>query len=468
MRFRLHLFETRFYMNQEEQNQLGIKPVGKLLFSLALPAISAQIVNLLYNIVDRIYIGHLPEIGNDALTGVGVTFSIITLISAFAALIGFGGAPRAAIALGKKDNAQAETILGNCVSAIILLAVVLTVIFRLFAKPMLYAFGASDVTIGYALSYLQIYVLGTIFVMITIGLNAFITSQGFAKTGMQTVMIGAGINIVLDPILIYGFHLGVRGAAIATVLSQAASAIWVICFLMGKKSILKIRKRNLKIQFGVIGPVMALGVSPFVMQATESVLSVCFNTSLLKYGGNVAVGAMTILASVMQSAMMPVQGLTQGMQPIVSYNYGAEKPERVRKAFKLTMTVCLIYTFSLWLVAMCFPELLARIFTKDEELIAYAAWAMRIYMGAAGIFGAQLVCQQTFVSLGKAVHSLFLAVLRKLILLIPFIYILPCFLEDKVFAVFLAEPVSDFLAVCTTVILFRCTVWKYINTKSKD
>lgn len=453
-------------MVEEEQNELGTKPVGKLLFSLALPAISAQIVNLLYNMVDRIYIGHLPQIGETALTGVGVTFSIITLISAFAALIGFGGAPRAAIAMGKKDKEQAEKILGNCITSILLLAAILTLLFSFFAKPMLFAFGASEVTIPYALSYLRIYVLGTVFVMITIGLNAFITSQGFAKTGMQTVMIGAGVNIVLDPILIYGFHMGVRGAAVATVISQAVSAVWVICFLTGKKSYLKVRKENLVLQFRILGPVVALGVSPFVMQATESVLSVCFNTSLLKYGGDTAVGAMTILASVMQTAMMPVQGLTQGMQPIVSYNYGARNMDRVRSVFKLTMTACLIYTCSLWLVAMCFPGLLARIFTDDQELIRYAGWALRIYMGASGIFGAQLVCQQTFVSLGKAVHSLFLAVLRKLILLIPLIYILPCFFADKVFAVFLAEPISDFLAVCTTVILFRCTVWKMISKKS--
>lgn len=452
-------------MVEEEQNELGTKPVGKLLFSLALPAISAQIVNLLYNMVDRIYIGHLPQIGETALTGVGVTFSIITLISAFAALIGFGGAPRAAIAMGKKDKEQAEKILGNCITSILLLAAILTLLFSFFAKPMLFAFGASEVTIPYALSYLRIYVLGTVFVMITIGLNAFITSQGFAKTGMQTVMIGAGVNIVLDPILIYGFHMGVRGAAVATVISQAVSAVWVICFLTGKKSYLKVRKENLVLQFRILGPVVALGVSPFVMQATESVLSVCFNTSLLKYGGDTAVGAMTILASVMQTAMMPVQGLTQGMQPIVSYNYGARNMDRVRSVFKLTMTACLIYTCSLWLVAMCFPGLLARIFTDDQELIRYAGWALRIYMGASGIFGAQLVCQQTFVSLGKAVHSLFLAVLRKLILLIPLIYILPCFFADKVFAVFLAEPISDFLAVCTTVILFRCTVWKMISKK---
>lgn len=454
-------------MEKEEKNQLGTKPVGKLLFSLALPAISAQLVNLLYNMVDRIYIGHLPDVGDVALTGVGVTFSVIMLISAFAALIGFGGAPRAAIAMGRNENEQAEKILGNCVSAIVILAITLTILFSIFAKPIVYAFGASDITIVYALPYLRIYLVGTIFVMITIGLNAFITSQGFAKTGMKTVLIGAGINLVLDPILIYGFKLGVEGAAVATVVSQAVSATWVLCFLLGKKSYLKIRKENLKVHFKILGPVMALGISPFVMQATESVLSVCFNTSLLKYGQDTAVGAMTILASVMQIAMMPAQGLTQGMQPIVSYNYGAKKPERVRHAFQLTLTICLCYTMTLWLLSMSIPNVLARIFTQEEELVSYAAWAMRIYMGAMGIFGAQIVCQQTFVSLGKAVHSLFLAVLRKLILLIPLIYILPCFFENKVFAVFLAEPVSDLLAVCTTVILFRCTIWKYISGKKQ-
>lgn len=452
----------------EKENKLAVMPVGKLLFSLAVPAIAAQIVNLLYNMIDRIYIGHIKDVGTTALTGVGVTLPVLMLVAAFAALVGFGGAPRAAIAMGKGDNDDAEKILGNCVCVIVLISVILTIVFSVFSTEILYAFGASDDTIVYARQYMKIYVLGTIFVQITTGLNAFITSQGFASVGMKTVMIGAGLNIVLDPLFIFGFHMGVQGAALATVLSQAVSAVWVLCFLCGKKTILHVRWQNLKINPAVIGPVLALGVSPFIMQATESLLSVCFNTSLGKYGGDIAVGSMTILASVMQTAMMPIQGLAQGMQPIVSFNYGAKQFDRVKKAFLLTLRSCLIYTFAMWLVAMLFPNVLASVFTTDTELIAYTAWALRIYMAACCIFGAQIACQQTFVALGKAVHSLFLAVLRKIILLIPMIYILPHFFEDKVFAVFLAEPVSDTLAVITTVTLFFATAWKMIKNGEKE
>ncbi len=450
---------------EQEENKLGVMPVGKLLVSLAMPAIAAQIVNLLYNMVDRIYIGHIEGVGSLALTGLGVTFPVITLIAAFAALIGFGGAPRASIAMGKEDNETAEKILGNCVFTLCTLAVILTGFFLIFAEPILFAFGASEDTIVYALPYIRIYVLGTLFVQITTGLNSFITSQGFASVGMKTVMIGAGINLVLDPIFIFGLNMGVEGAALATVLSQAVSAFWVIRFLSGKKTILRIRRKNLGFSLAVMGPVLALGVSPFIMQSTESLLTICFNTSLQKYGGDIAVGAMTILTSVMQTAMMPLQGLSQGMQPIVSFNYGAGKLDRVRRAFLLTLASCMTYSVLLWSLTMLFPQLFARIFASDQEMIRYTAWAMRIYMAAQCIFGAQIACQQTFVALGKAVHSLFLAVLRKIILLIPLIYILPAFLADKEFAVFLAEPVADFLAVTTTVNLFRCTVWKMMKEK---
>lgn len=450
---------------QKQENRLGTEPVGKLFVSLAAPAIAAQLINLLYNVVDRIYIGHIPDVGAMALTGVGVTFPVLILIAAFAALVGFGGAPRAAISMGKGEKQQAEQILGNCVTMLLITAVILTVIFSVYGKPVLYAFGASEETIGYAYDYMQIYVLGTVFVLITTGLNAFITSQGFASTAMKTVMIGAGINLVLDPVFIFAFHMGVRGAAVATVLSQAVSAIWVILFLCGKKTCLKIRPCHMKIKLSVMGPVLALGVSPFIMQSTESLLSVCFNTSLLKYGGNIAVGAMTILNSVMQAAMMPIQGMSQGMQPIVSYNYGANQMDRVRKAFLITLRACLIYTACLWAVVMLFPEMMAKIFTPEEELIHYCGRVMRIYMAGTCVFGAQIACQQTFVALGKAAQSLFLAVLRKIILLIPLIYILPLFFEDKVFAVFLAEPVSDVLAVATTVILFRMTAWKLMKDR---
>lgn len=453
---------------QQKENKLAVMPVGKLLLSLAAPAIAAQIVNLLYNMVDRIYIGHIPEVGSLALTGLGVALPVIMLVAAFAALIGFGGAPRASIAMGKGDYETAEKILGNCVLTLVCLAAVLTAAFFFFAEPILYAFGASEDTIGYAVSYMRIYVCGSVCVLLTTGLNSFITSQGFASTGMKTVMIGAGLNIVLDPIFIFGFHMGVKGAALATVLSQAVSAVWVVRFLCSDKTILHIRRANLRFDFKIMGPVLALGISPFIMQSTESLLSVCFNTSLQKYGGDIAVGAMTILSGVMQFSMMPLQGLSQGMQPIVSFNYGAKNMERVRKAFLLTLRSCLCYSLLIWGIAMLFPGTLAKIFSSDAATVEYTRWAMRIYLAAAGIFGAQIACQQTFVALGKAVHSLFLAVLRKIILLIPMIYILPNFLENKVFAVFLAEPVSDTLAVCTTVTLFFCTAWRLMKEPLPD
>ena len=453
---------------EETKNKLAQMPVGRLLISLAAPAIAAQLVNLLYNMVDRIYIGHIPGVGSLALTGLGVTLPVITLISAFAALIGFGGAPRASIAMGKEDYEKAERILGNCVFTLVLLAATLTLGFFVFAEPVLYAFGASQDTIVYALPYLKIYVCGSIFVMVTTGLNAFITSQGFAATGMKTVVIGAGLNVVLDPVFIFALNMGVRGAALATVISQAVSAVWVLWFLCGKKTVLHIRRKNLKFLPEIMGPVLALGVSPFIMQATESLLSVCFNTSLQKYGGDIAVGAMTILASVMQLSMMPLQGVSQGMQPIVSFNYGAGNMERVRKAFLLTLKSCLGYSMLLWILAMVIPGQLAAIFSSDARTVEYTRWAMRIYMASAGIFGAQIACQQTFIALGNAKISLFLATLRKIILLVPLIYILPYFFENKAFAVFLAEPVADVLAVCTTAMLFFNTAWKMMKMPPKS
>ena len=447
----------------EQENKLASAPVGRLLFGLALPAIAAQIVNLLYNMVDRIYIGHIPDTGALALTGLGVSFPIIMLIAAFSALFGFGGAPRASIEMGRGNHEKAEEIMGNSFCALVIVGLILTVVFLLFCDPLLYLFGASDSTISFASSYLKVYVLGSVFVLITTGMNAYITSQGFAKIAMFTTLIGAGLNIVLDPIFIFGLDMGVQGAALATILSQAVSAFWVTKFLSGKKTILKLKKKNFRIRFSVLGPIMALGVSPFIMQSTESLISVCFNTSLLKYGGDVAVGSMTILSSVMQFAMMPLHGLTQGMQPIVSFNYGAQNMERVRKAFKITLATCLIYTTLIWLAVQIRPEMFAQIFATDESLVDYSAWALRIYLGSICLFGAQIACQQTFVALGKAIHSLFLAVLRKIILLIPLIYILPIFIEDKVFAVFFAEPIADFMAVISTVMLFALTVGKLIR-----
>ena len=436
---------------------LGSGSVGKLMFSLSIPTITSQIVNMLYNLVDRIYIGHMQPVdtvGKLALTGLGVCLPIILVISAFAALMACGGAPRASICEGRGQTEEAQRIMGNSFTLLLITAAVLTAAFEVFAQPLLLAFGASENTVGYALAYIRIYVLGTVFVQTTLGMNAYITAQGFTTVSMKTVLIGAGLNIVLDPLFIFGLGLGVRGAALATILSQAVSAAWVLRFLTGNRTKWRLRRQNMRLDKSVCLPSMALGLAPFIMQSTESLISVCFNSSLLKYGGDMAVAAMTVLTSVMQLAMMPVQGLSQGAQPIVSYNYGARNAQRVRQAFRCLLTSCLVYTLTLWTAAELFPAVFVRIFNNDPQLVAYGAWALRIYMAGMGIFGIQMACQQTLIALGNAKTSLFLAVLRKIILLVPLIYLLPCFFADKVFAVFLAEPVADILAVTTTAALF--------------
>ena len=444
-------------MRGSKNVDLGSGSVGKLLFSLAVPTITSQIVNMLYNLVDRIYIGHMQPaetVGKLALTGVGVCLPIIMVISAFAALLAFGGAPRASIAEGRGDPRESERIMGNSLTLLVGASVVLTAVFLAFAEPMLLLFGASGNTVGYALDYMRIYALGTIFVQVTLGMNAYITAQGFTTVSMKTVLIGAVLNTILDPIFIFAFGMGVRGAALATILSQAVSAAWVLRFLTGPRTKWRLRRENLRPRAKVVLPALALGLSPFVMQSTESLITVCFNSSLQTYGGDLAVGAMTVLSSIMQFAMMPLQGLTQGAQPIVSYNYGARNPQRVRRAFRVLLTACVTYSLLLWALVHLIPDLFALMFTSDAELVDYAAWALPIYMGATGIFGIQTACQQTFVALGNARISLFLAILRKIILLIPLIYILPNFFADKCFAVFLAEPAADLLAVCTTATMF--------------
>lgn len=439
---------------EQKNDFLGKEPIGKLLWKMSVPAIAAQIINLLYNLVDRVYIGHMPKDGALALTGVGVCMPIIMIVTAFAALVSNGGAPRASMAMGKGDYDEAEKILGNSFSLQIIISVLLTVIMVLFHRPLLLMFGASENTISYAAAYMGIYAFGTIFVQLTLGMNAFITAQGFAKTGMLSVLIGAVCNIVLDPILIYGFHMGVRGAAVATVLSQAVSTVWVISFLTGKKTVLRIRRKYLRLEAKVVLPGLALGLAPFIMQASESVIIVCFNSSLLKYGGDVAVGAMTILSSAMQFSMLPMQGLGQGAQPISSFNYGAKNQERVKKTFRLLLITSLSYSIIVWLLIMLFPEMFAMIFSSDAELIAYTRWALRIYCASMGIFGAQIACQMTFISLGNALASIMVAVMRKFVLLLPLIYLLPQLISNQVMAVYLAEPVADVLAVTFTVILF--------------
>ena len=441
-------------MSENSKTRLGTERIGKLLFELSVPAITAQIINVLYNIVDRAYIGHIPEVGTQALTGVGVTMPVVMAISAFAALAAMGSAPRAGIMMGKKDYDAAEKIMGGSLFTLIVLAAALTASILLFGENILMMFGASAQTITYALDYINVYALGTIFVQLTLGLNAFISIQGFAKTSMLTVMIGAALNIALDPVFIFVLGMGVKRAAFATILSQGVSCIWVLSFLSSKKSILHIKRKNLRFNRKIMFPCIALGMSPFIMQFTESILFVCFNSSLQKYGGDLAVGAMTILSSAMQFSMLPLQGLTQGAQPVISYNYGAGKRERVRKAFRILLMCCCVYSVSFWCICMFAPQALVMIFADSQELIEFTTWAIRIYMAVSCILGIQVACQQTFVAIGNAKTSMFLALLRKVFLLIPLIYLLPHLLQDQVMAVFLAEPVADTIAVTATAVLF--------------
>lgn len=457
-------------MKMSKEVDLGKERVGKLFFMLAVPAITSQVVNALYNMVDRMYIGHIPNIGATALTGVGVCFPIIMIISAFASLMAMGGAPRASIFLGRGDKIGAEKILGNCFLALLITSVVLTILVIGFQTPLLTMFGASSNTLPYAKDYILIYALGTLFVQVTLGMNAFITTQGFSRVAMLTVVIGAISNIILDPILIFGFNMGVQGAALATVLSQGVSTVWVLCFLLGKQTNIRLQVKNMKLIPAILFPALALGIAPFVMQATESVLVLCFNSSLLHYGGDLAVGAMTILSSVMQFALLPLMGFTQGAQPIISYNFGANQALRVKKTFTLLLTCCLSYSAILWLVSMFAPQWFTAIFTSDPELTKITTWALRIYMAGTLLFGGQIACQQTFIALGNAKTSAFLAMFRKIIVLIPLIYLLPLLFKDKVFAVFLAEPIADTLAVLVTSVFFFFEFKKLMhemNTRAK-
>ena len=440
-------------------NDLGNDPVPQLLLRLALPAVTAQVVNALYNIVDRMYLGHMKPDGDLAITGVGVAFAIIMFISALSALVGMGGGSRAAIRTGEGRTDLAEEILGNCTLLILLISAAVMAVFLPFQRPMLLMMGASPETIDYAVDYLTIYLCGTVFVQISLALNNFITTQGFSTISMLTVIIGAVTNIVLDPIFIFGMNMGVQGAALATIIAQAVSAIWVLAFLTGKRTKLKIRLKYLRLKPRVLLPVVAIGVSPFIMQSTESLVNISFNSSLLKYGGNVYVGAMTICSSIMQVLSMIFQGLAQGAQPIVGYNYGAGKLDRVRKAFRLLLTAGVVYAVAAWLLVQLFPHVFVALFNDKPELVEAAVWALRIYLACFFMLGVQFSCQQTFVALGQAKVSLFLALLRKVILLIPLIYILPHILTgNQVFAVYVAEPVADALAATTTGLMFA---WKF-------
>ena len=446
---------------EQDKAFLGKEPIGKLLLKLALPTVAAQMINMLYNLVDRIYIGHIPNVGVSALAGVGVCMPLIMLVSAFAALVGYGGSPRVSIYMGKKDNETAEKILGNCFAMQIIISAILTAVLLIWSRDLLMLFGASRKSIEYAVSYMNIYAVGTIFVELTLGMNAFITAQGFAKTGMLSVLIGAISNIILDPIFIFGFGMGVKGAALATIISQALSCIWVISFLMGRKTMLKIRKENLLLRPKIIFPCLALGAATFVMQASESVISVCFNASLQSYGGDMAVSAMAILTSVMQFALLPLQGLGQGAQPIISYNYGAGNKERVKDTMKRMILVCLAGTLLLAGVAILAPQIYTGLFTNNQELLKLTCQVMPVYFLGISIFGIQCACQTSFISLGQAKVSLFIALLRKIILLIPLAIILPKFMG--VMGIYRAEPIADVISVVTTSVVFIYTMKKVLR-----
>lgn len=449
-----------------DEERLAKAPIGPLMLKLAVPAVAAQVINMLYNIVDRIYIGHIPQVGDIALTGVGVTFPIIMLISAFAAFAGQGGAPLASIRLGAGDREGAEEILGNSTTMLLIAAVVLTAGFSIFKEPILYAFGASENTIGYAMDYIGIYLVGTVFVQLALGLNTFISAQGKALVAMLSVLIGAILNICLDPVFIFVLHMGVKGAALATILSQAVSAAWVVGFLLSRRSGLRIRRKNLALKGKVVGRVAGLGVAPFIMQSTESLVTVVLNTGMQTYGGDLYVGTITIMQSIMQMIVLPTQGITQGTQPIMSYNYGAGNYLRVRQTFKRLLTVTLTVTCTAFVVVAFFPGMLARIFTPQPELIALVSRVMPIFFGGMWAFGAQLACQTTFMALGQARTSLFLALLRKVILLVPLAIILPR-LTGSVMGIYVAEPIADILASATTLTLFLSRRKKLLPT-AKD
>lgn len=448
--------------------RLKNEPIGKLFFKLALPSVLAQLVSLLYNIIDRMYLGHMKDVGSIALTGVGLCMPVICIINAFTMLIAQGGAPHASIAMGKDDKNRAEKILGNCVISLVGISLVLMVLFLLSGRSMLMMFGASEETIVYALPYMQIYVLGNVFVMGSLGLNQFITTQGFTRFSMINVITGAVCNIILDPIFIFAFGLGVRGAAIATVLSQVLVSVMAVRFLTGKKTFLKIKKEHFRLENDIMLPVLTLGLAPFIMQATEAALNISFNYSLQKYGGDIAVGAMTIASTVMQMFWIPSNGIGQGAQPIISYNYGAQDKERLKKIVRMMFIVMEVYFFVGWAAVELFPQFFIRMFnSSSQELFDTTMVTLRVYVASLGLFGLQSSVQQFFVSTGQAKASMFIACLRKVILLIPFIFILPLFMADKVFAVFLAEPVSDLISVITATSIFLCKFPKIMQQMEK-
>ena len=454
-------------MQEKQEERLGSEPIGKLIVSMAVPSVAAQIINVLYNIIDRVYIGHIEGYGDMALTGVGVTFPILMLISAFSAFAGMGGAPLASIRMGRQEYDEAEDILGNSAGLLVLFAVMLTIVFSIFKTPILYAFGASENSITYAVDYISVYLLGTIFVQIAVGLNTFISGQGQAKIAMLSVLIGAVLNILLDPVFIFVLHMGVRGAALATIISQAVSALWILHFLTSQKSVIRLRLRKMRLKPSLVGKIASLGISPFIMQSTESLVSITLNSGLQRYGGDLYVGTMSILSSVMQLIVIPMQGVSQGVQPIISYNYGAKNGQRVKEAFFKMLASCFLGTFLLAGIAVIAPEIYAGIFTSNQALVNLTCEVMPVYFLGITIFGIQNACQSTFLALGQAKVSLFIALLRKVILLIPLAIILPKFMG--VMGIYRAEPIADVISVLITILLFTVTFKKILhNMENRD
>ena len=438
----------------DNDNLLAAAPVPKAFFKLAVPAVAAQLINILYNLVDKMFIGHIPEVGKQALAGVGVTTPVILAISAFAALVSMGGAPKASIFLGKGEKEQAEKVMGSCTWMLLLLSILLTAVMLVFGRPILLLFGASEDTISFAADYMNIYCLGTLFTQLTLGLNAFITAQGKTLISMRNVAVGAATNILLDALLINGFHMGVRGAALATILSQGVSACFVIRYLCTEKSLLCLHFRDIRFDGVLLWPCILLGTSPALMQLTENLVAISFNTSLQKYGGDMAVSSMSILNSVMQFVMLLLPGLVQGAQPLLSFNLGSKNIPRVKKTFRLLLICCVSGSFLIWLLCMTAPGAVASIFTNDTALIDYTEWSMRVYLPMLLIYGIQVACQYSFVALDQAPKAIFLTVWRKIILLIPLIFLLPHLWLDAVTGVYLAEPIADTIAICTTAPMF--------------
>ena len=450
-------------MNNKYEERLGTERMLPLVFKMALPAVAAQFVNLLYSIVDRIYIGHIPGIGTDALAGVGVTTSLIILISSFSAIVGGGGAPLAAIALGQGDRVRAGKILGNGFVLLILFTLLTSVIAYTFMEPILLFTGASENTLEYAVDYLSIYLLGTIFVEISTGLNSFINAQGRPAIAMFSVLIGALLNIILDPIFIFWFDMGVKGAALATVLSQACSAVWVVSFLFSRRASLPLEKRYMGLDRKIILSILALGVSPFIMASTESLVGFVLNSSLKEFG-DIYISALTILQSSMQFASVPLTGFAQGFVPIISYNFGHGDKQRVKDCFRIVLVTMFSFNLILMLFMILFPSTVASAFTSDERLIETVRWTMPVFLGGMTIFGLQRACQNMFVALGQARISIFIALLRKAILLIPLAIILPRFMG--VMGVYWAEPISDTISAATASVLFMLNIRKVLSEES--